>query len=219
MAIQRFHPNITRFDQAELDAWSVIPVAVAADAFNRMNVMESRIRPITVETSFTGQAFTVDAFHGDNSAIHVALKSVQAGDVLVINGGGLPDRALWGGILNQLAKRQGIAGVVIDGAVRDVEELHEMGIPVFAAGVSPAGPSKGWGGSINAPVSCGGVVVQSGDLIHADEDGIVVIPATRAGQTLEVAQSRLAAEGAIVERISTGEFTADIFGITDIEDL
>ena len=110
MAIQRFSPSITRLHAEDLSEWSKIPVAVAGDALNRMNVMQSHIRPVTSAKSFTGQAFTIDAFHGDNSAIHVAVKSVQAGDVLVINGGGLQDRALWGGILNQLAKRQGVRG-------------------------------------------------------------------------------------------------------------
>ena len=219
MAIQRFTPSISRLNTAELAEWAEIPVAVAGDALNRMNVMQSRLRAVTSAKSFTGQAFTVDAFHGDNAAIHVALKSVQAGDVLVINGGGLEDRALWGGILNHLAKRQGVLGVIVDGAVRDVEELEDHGLPVRAAGVSPAGPSKGWGGAINSPVSCGGVVVHPGDLIHGDADGVVVIPQSRIADTLKTAQSRLAAEQDILARLDQGEFTADIFGINDIEDL
>ena len=219
MAIQRFSPSITRLHAEDLSEWSKIPVAVAGDALDRMNVMQSHIRPVTSAKSFTGQAFTVDAFHGDNSAIHVAVKSVQAGDVLVINGGGLQDRALWGGILNQLAKRQGVRGVIIDGAVRDVDELEDHGHPVLAAGISPAGPSKGWGGAINSPVSCGGVVVHPGDLIHGDADGVVVVPQSRIAETLKIAKARLAAELDIVSRIDQGEFTCDIFGIDDIEDL
>lgn len=219
MAIQRFSPSVTRLAAKDLKRWSQIPVAVAGDALNRMNVMQSHIRPVTTAKNFTGQAFTVDAFHGDNAAIHVALKSVQANDVLVINGGGLKDRALWGGILNQLAKRQGVCGVIVDGAVRDVDELDDHGHPVLAAGISPAGPSKGWGGAINSPVSCGGVVVHPGDLIHADADGVVVIPHARIAETLKIAEGRLAAEMDIVSRIDNGEFTCDIFGIDDIEDL
>lgn len=219
MAIQRFQPKLTRLTHDDLSPWADIPVAVAGDALNRMNLMQNRIRPLTTTVKLTGQAFTVDAFHGDNAAIHVALTSVQEGDVLVINGGGLQDRALWGGILNHLAKRQGVVGVIIDGAVRDLEELQDHGIPVFAAGVSPAGPSKGWGGSINSPVSCGGVVVSPGDLIHADADGIIVIPHHRIADTLAIAQSRLAAEHGIIDRLNQGEFTADIFGITDIEEM
>ena len=219
MAIQRFSPSITRLNAEDLDRWSQIPVAVAGDALNRMNLMQNRIRPVTSAKNFTGQAFTVDAFHGDNSAIHVALKSVQDGDVLVINGGGLQDRALWGSILNQIAKRQGVRGVIIDGAVRDVDELEDHGHPVLAAGISPAGPSKGWGGAINGPVSCGGVVVHPGDLIHGDADGVVVIPQSRIAETFKTAEARLGAEQDIVSRINQGEFTADIFGIDQIEDL
>ena len=219
MAIQRFQPSFTRLTQSEIKPWRKIPVAVTGDALNRMNVMQNRLKPITSHKNFTGQAFTIDAFHGDNAAIHVALKSVQSGDVVVINGGGLTDRALWGGILHQLAKRQGVVGVIVDGAVRDVEELEEFGLPVFCAGISPAGPSKGWGGAINSPVSCGGIVVMPGDLVHGDADGIVVIPQDRINETLKAAQSRLEAENAILKRLEDGEFTADIFNINDIEDM
>lgn len=219
MTIQRFHPKLSRLSDDFLQKWADIPVAVAGDALNRMQVMQSRIRPVTSQRRMTGQAFTIDAFHGDNAAIHVGLTSVQPGDVVVINAGGLADRALYGGILNELAKRNQAAGVIIDGGVRDVEELQDHGLPIFAAGISPAGPSKGWGGSINAPISCGGVVVQPGDLIHTDADGIVVVPLARVDDILSIAQSRLAAEHSIVERILQGEDTADIFQINDIEEM
>jgi len=219
MTIQRFHPSYPRLTEESLRQWADVPVAVAGDALNRMQVMQSRIRPITQKASMTGQAFTIDAFHGDNAAIHVGLTSVQPGDVVVINAGGLADRALYGGILNQLAKRNQVTGSIIDGGVRDVEELQDQGLPVFAAGISPAGPSKGWGGAINAPISCGGVVVQPGDLIHTDADGIVVVPLARVDGILATSQSRLAAEHSIVDRILQGEDTADIFQINDIEEM
>ena len=94
-----------------------------------------------------GQAYTINAFEGDNGAIHAALAVIPENVVLVIDAGGFENRALWGGILNTVAMRRKVAGVVIDGAVRDSDELREHGLPVFAAAISPAGPSKGWAGT------------------------------------------------------------------------
>ncbi|MGC6484041.1 MAG: RraA family protein [Candidatus Puniceispirillales bacterium] len=217
MAIIANSPVFDRLDAAEIEAWSRIPAAIAGDSMNRQQIMASRIKPLVDGMSITGQARTVDAFEGDNSAIHAVLTMVEPGDVLVINAGGWVNRALWGGILNTVGAGKGLVGVVIDGAVRDLAELREGPVPVFAAGVSPAGPSKGWGGVIDGPVSCGGVAIHPGDIIRADEDGIAVIPLARHEEIRTTAEQRLAFEEDVMKRLEAGEDTASIFGVPEIE--
>lgn len=217
MAIIAHDITFPRLDPAVLEAWAGIPSAIAGDSMNRQQVMASRIRPLADGMVITGQARTIDAFEGDNSAIHAVLTMAQPGDVLVINAGGWINRALWGGILNSVGARKGIIGVIIDGAVRDIAELKEGAVPVFAAGISPAGPSKGWGGVVDGAISCGGVSVSPGDIIRADEDGIAVIPLDQQQDILSTAQQRLAFEEDVLKRIEQGEDTASIFGVPDIE--
>lgn len=219
MAVQRYNGDIDRIPPDQLEAWAAIPVAIAGDSLNRQQVMAARIKPVAPGMSITGQAFTIDAFHGDNGAIHAALATLPPAVVLVVNGGGLADRAIWGGILNTVAMRREATGVVIDGAVRDVAELREHGLPVFAASVCPAGPSKGWGGTLNGAVSCGGVVVQPGDVIRADEDGVVAIPLPRQEAAYNSALERLAMEESVLARVDAGENTADIFDAPPVESI
>ena len=217
MAVQRYEGGFDRIPPERLEAWAAIPVAIAGDSLNRQQVMAARIKPVAPGMAITGQAFTIDAFHGDNGAIHAALADLPPSVVLVVNGGGLADRAIWGGILNTVAMRREAAGVVVDGAVRDVAELREHGLPVFAAAVSPAGPSKGWGGTVNGPVPCGGVVVQPGDVIRADEDGVAAIPLAREQAAYGAAVERLAIEKSALARIDAGEDTAEIFDAPPVE--
>lgn len=216
MAVQRCKGDFRRLADDRLKAWAEVPVAITGDSINRQRVMAARIRPLDPAMTITGQAFTVDAFEGDNGAIHAALGIVPEGVVMVINGGGLENRALWGGILNSVALRRKIIGVVIDGAIRDRAELREHGLPIFAVATSPAGPSKGWGGTINGVISCGGVAVSPGDIIRADEDGIAVIPLDREEQAYATAQERLRVEEDALKRMQDGEDTAVIFGAPPI---
>ena len=219
MAVQRYDGDIERIAAERLEAWAGIPAAVAGDSLNRQQVMAARIKPVGPGMSVTGQAFTIDAFHGDNGAIHAALATLPPSVVLVVNGGGLADRAIWGGILNTVAMRRKALGVVVDGAVRDVAELRGHGLPVFAAAVCPAGPAKGWGGTVNGPVSCGGVVVQPGDVIRADDDGVVAIPLSRERAAYDDAVERLAMEKSALDRVDAGEDTAGIFNAPPVESI
>jgi 4-hydroxy-4-methyl-2-oxoglutarate aldolase len=108
---------------------------------------------------------------------------------------------------------------VLDGAVRDVAELRAGDMPVYASGVSPAGPTKGWGGTIDTAISCGGVAVKPGDVILGDDDGVAVIPLERAGAIKTLAEERLAFEADVLKRIANGEDTASIFAPQTIEDI
>jgi len=219
MTIQRAKVSFHKLSAEELSAWKAIPVAIAGDAMNRQNLLQNRVKPLGQNYHLLGQARTVSVVAGDNSAIHAALGFVEPGQVLMVDGGGYADRALWGGILASYAKRMKLAGVVLDGAVRDIAELRADDMPVYASGRSPAGPSKGWGGTIDTAISCGGVAVRPGDLILGDDDGVAVIPLERVHTIRTIAEERLAFEADVLERIADGEDTASIFTPHVIEDI
>jgi regulator of RNase E activity RraA len=156
-----------------------VPVANIGDSLDRMGLMGSRIKALA-PGACVGPALTVWTREGDNLAIHRAMDEAQPGDVLVVNGAGDANRALWGDILAARAIRAGVIGLIVDGCVRDVQSMAADGFPVWGVGVSPAGPTKNGPGLVGGPVACGGVVVRSGDLIAADGDGVAVIPLERA---------------------------------------
>jgi regulator of RNase E activity RraA len=129
------------------------------------------------------------------------------------------ERALWGGILNARAIKSGLGGVIIDGAVRDILELKGMPLPVYAAGITPAGPHKGWGGQIGGPVSCGGVSVAPGDIVVGDADGVVVIPFKQESKTYDSSLERIAFEEQLLRKIDLGEDLSEVFKKPKIEPL
>ena len=171
MPVQVFKNEFDALPAATMAAWAKIPPAIAGDCMNRQNVMAGRISPVAAGMHFVGQARTIASVAGDNAAMHTIINMLRPGEVLVIDAENFDNRAVWGGILNSRAMLQKINGVVVDGAVRDVAELRDMPLPVFASATSPAGPHKGWGGSIDDVISCGGISVTPGDIILADDDG------------------------------------------------
>lgn len=168
-------PEWPRADLALLEEIAHYPVALMGDALKRMGMMASAIHHVAGKASFYGTILPVLTREGDNLAIHLALDNAQPGDVLVINANGEINRAVFGDLLGEVCLAKHVAAVVIDGAVRDVEELGTMGLPTYARAVNPAGPSKYGPGSIGAPVACGNVVCNPGDAIFGDRDGIIVI--------------------------------------------
>ncbi len=175
--------------------------------------MAAAIKPLAPGMRLTGQAMTVRCMVGDNGAIHAAMRAPRAGDVLVVDARGFADTAVWGGLLTYAAKRAGLAGVVVDGAVRDTSEIISLGFPCFARAVSPGGPHKGFGGTIDGVVSCGGCSVAPGDLILGDDDGVTVVPLDEADRVLEAVTSKLAQEKDALVRLEAGESLADQFGV------
>jgi RraA family protein len=159
-----------------LDLARTLPVANIGDAMDRLNVVDAAIGPLWIGSRIVGRAFTVMTAGGDNRAIHDALESAGPGDVLVVNGQGVTNRALIGELIAGRAAAQGVLGFVIDGAARDVQDLEKMQFPVFARAVTPAGPYRNGPGYHQRPVAIGGVVVSPGDLIVGDSDGVAVVP-------------------------------------------
>ena len=176
-----------------------IPAANIGDAQERIGVA-SGLSPVWAGAKLAGPAYTVWTRPGDNLFIHKALDGARPGDVIVINGGGDVSRALIGDLIGIRAKNLGIAGFVIDGAVRDADALAACGLPVFARSVTPAGPYKFGPGRLQLPVAIAGVVVSPGDLVVADADGVVVVRRDEAEQVLAEAERIEANE--IEKRIS-----------------
>jgi RraA family protein len=162
-----------------------VSVAAVGDAQERLWVLAGDVRAMWPGARCAGPALPVYTRAGDNLAVHRALDIAQPGDVLVVNGQGDTTRALLGGLLAKRARNLGLAGIVVDGAVRDVEEIESVGLPVFARASTPAGPYKNGPAEVGLPVACGGVVCSPGDIVCGDADGVAVVPQARAPQVAD----------------------------------
>lgn len=187
---------------------SAFQAAILADVNGRRGALHGRVAALRPAMKLAGPALTVDVRPGDNLMIHAAMALARPGDVLVIDGKGDRTAALMGTIMMTACKQLGIAGVVIDGAVRDSLEIEEMGFPVFCVGTNPNGPTKNVPGRIGHPVTCGGVQVRSGDLVVADADGVVVIGRERVEGLLPLARRKVEDEAARVAQIRQGNTSA-----------
>ena len=194
MAVQRYLAKFTRLSKPAVDKWRAIPPSIASDCMNRCYVMSGRISPLSPGMRICGQARTVTGMVGDNGAAHAAIGLLEPGDILVIDGRGHTETAVWGGIMTRAAISQGSGGVVVDGAVRDAAEIRELGFATFAAGICPAGPGKGFGGIIDGPIACAGCPVKPGDIVIGDDDGVAVIPLERQAEILQAALEKIEQE-------------------------
>ena len=172
---------------------SVSPTTLA-DILGREQVVEGGIRPLwSPMPRVAGPAFTVRCPPGDNLMLHAAIHRAERGSVIVVEAGDV-DYAVSGGNVCAVAQRRGIAAFVVDGVIRDIAEVRDMGFPVFARGVMPVPGAKNVVAPLNEPVQCGGVTVGAGDVVVADEEGIVVVPFARRDQVLREAQAKAAQE-------------------------
>ncbi|MFC7491178.1 MULTISPECIES: RraA family protein [unclassified Knoellia] len=181
-------------DDPLLDRFRVLPAANIGDAMDRMGLLHSSIQSIWPGGTLVGTAFTVWTRAGDNKVIHEALALARPGDVLVINGQGDESRALIGELIGARAKVNGIVGFVLDGVARDADMLMGMEMPVFARGVTPAGPFKHGPGFLGQTIAVGGVAVAAGDYIIGDADGVAVVPRAVADQVATAAEAVFARE-------------------------
>jgi RraA family protein len=181
--------------------------SILADVAGRRGTLGGRIQPLSKSMRVAGPAFTVEVRPGDNLMIHAALALAQPGDVIVVDGKGDLTCALTGALMAAHAQKAGIAGFVIDGAVRDTDECARGTFPVFAAGANPNGPLKNSGGRINWPISVAGTTVNPGDLIVGDADGVVVLPRELAAGIVSGARTKVDAENERMQQIGRGELT------------
>jgi regulator of RNase E activity RraA len=184
---------------------SSFAASVLADVAGRRGTLAGRIAPLSPSTRLAGPAFTIEVRQGDNLMIHAAMLMAKPGDILVVDGKGDRTCALMGSVMIRACRKLGIAGVVLDAAVRDTEELRELGFPVYSVGANPNGPTKFVPGRINWPISCGGVAINPGDLIVGDADGVVAIEREKAESVLDLAARKVAEEGARIADIRAGK--------------
>lgn len=182
--------------------------AILADVAGRRGALHGRIKALRPDMKLVGTAFTVDVRPGDNLMIHAAMSMARPGDVLVIDGKGDQTAALMGTIMITACRKLDIAGVVIDGAVRDSLEIEEMNFPVFSVGTNPNGPTKLMPGRIGHPVSVGGVTVHPGDFILGDADGVVVVERAKIESLIPLAAKKVKDEADRIAAIQGGDVAA-----------
>ncbi len=216
--------SIARAAPESVAVFAQAPVGHIVDALGRSGALPAPIKPVTGAARFCGTALTVDAGPRDNLAPWAALRRARPGDVLVIATGGHMGASVCGDLLVGMAANAGIAAIVTDGVVRDVEGMEPAGIPVFAAGVNPNSPLKNGPGSVGLPVVVAGIAVAPGDIVCGDADGVVVVPAARiaeAGAALKAVREKEAAmeaavrDGATAPDWVTGAREDDLFVFID----
>jgi len=195
---QRVSPEIVK--RASRYAASIL-----ADVAGRRGTLDGRIAAISPTQRMAGPAFTVEVRPGDNLMIHAAMFMAKPGDILVVDGKADRTCALMGSIMINACKKMNLGGVVLDAAARDIEELRELGFPVYCVGTNPNGPTKFTPGRINWPISCGGICVNPGDLIVGDADGVVVVEREKAESLLDAAAKKVADERARIADIVAGK--------------
>ncbi len=213
MAIHIGSPDFEHLSNDEIAQWQAVPTAVISDDLNRASTMHSAIKPVGPGMNFAGQALTVQTMVGDNATLHYGLQHAWPGCVVVVDARAHTETAVWGGVLVAAAKARQVAAVIIDGAVRDVAELRESGVAVYARAVIPNGPHKGFGGSINQPIQCPGVAIQPGALVVGDEDGVVTIRPEQRPGLMALCQARIAKEEDFMSKIAAGVSTVELMGL------
>lgn len=191
-----------------------LPTATLHEAGGKIGALPSAIKPVGRAMRACGPALTVHSPPGDNLWLHRALAVARPGDVLVVHASGAFEHGYWGEIMSTMAQARGLAGLVIDGCVRDGALLEQIGFPVFSRGLCIRGTGKDYGaiGWIGAPLLIGDVAVHAGDLVAADGDGVCVLPRGRAAEVVERSRRREAEEAAILQRLRAGESTLQVYG-------
>jgi regulator of RNase E activity RraA len=203
----RVFENVIRADQELIKGFEGIATPNIGDVMGRMFAMDHSIKSINKPgIHIIGSALTVRTHPADNLMVHKAMDLAQPGDIIVIDACGDMGNAILGELMCHYAKTKGIAGYIVDGSVRDLHGIAEMGFPVFAKGGSPRGPYKEGPGEINTIISCGGVSVSPGDIIVADDDGVIAIPKADAPTVLANAKKVQEKEKAVIESIYKGEW-------------
>ncbi|AZG10531.1 4-carboxy-4-hydroxy-2-oxoadipate aldolase/oxaloacetate decarboxylase [Pigmentiphaga sp. H8] len=213
MSLPTVTVDIERPSPAQLEQASALPSSTLHEAAGKIGALPSAIKPVHPSFRICGAAVTVQSPPADNLWLHRAIVAARPGDVLVVHVGGHYEAGYWGEVMSQAARARGLAGLVIDGCVRDGAILERFGFPVFARGLCIRGTGKdfdarGW---INAPTLFGDVTVQPGDLIVGDTDGVVAIPRARVDEVLAKARQREEDEARIIERLAAGENSLDIY--------
>jgi 4-hydroxy-4-methyl-2-oxoglutarate aldolase len=206
----------TPVPDAVVTALAGLGVATVLEAMGHPDaLMDPAIRPVQQGRAAAGRALTVATPEGDNWALHVALARMQPGEMMVVAADGPRPAGYFGDIMATAARFRGAAGLVIDGGVRDTAELRRMDFAVWSRTVSPRGTVKARLGTVGSPIRCGGVAVRPGDVIVADDDGVVVVPSGDAAAVLSAARERARREDRMREALAAGQTTLALLGLGD----
>jgi RraA family protein len=200
----RIYPRAEGVDPALVSQFRNLPTANVSDVMSRLAAGGASLRPYHAGGPLCGPAFTVKTRPGDNLMIHKALDIAHPGDVLIVDGGADLTNALVGELMLTHARKRGLGGIVLNGAIRDLDWIRQNDFPVYAAGVTHRGPYKDGPGEINVTVAFGGMVIRPGDLVLGDADGIVCVPQGEAQAVCEAAQQKAQAEARQMAAIEAG---------------
>lgn len=190
----RVLPRARKVDAATIEQFKALPVANVSDCMARMSGGGATLRPLHKGGGLAGPALTVRTRPGDNLMVHKALKMIEPGDVIVVDAGGDLTNAIVGELMLSYAMKAGAAGMIINGAIRDSAWIAQNDFPVYAAGVTHRGPYRDGPGEINLPVAFGGMVIQPGDLVLGDDDGLLCVPLDEAAGVYKAAKAKHDAE-------------------------
>jgi regulator of RNase E activity RraA len=205
----RLRYGVGRPDPEVVEGFGEFPAPDISDLMNRLYTPSSQIKNLTdPDLRILGPACTVKVYPGDNLAVHKSLDIAQPGDVIVVDAGASTMNAVLGDLVSTKARHRGVQGFVVDGLIRDLPAIRALGdFPVFARGVTPIGPLHRGPGEVNYPISCGGIVVHSGDIVVGDLNGVVIVPRDLAEDILQRLRQRTAEEADYKQAIARGEFS------------
>lgn len=205
--------SIDRAAQADIEALAAYGTATVHEAIGRRGFLGPEVRPIQDGVSITGSAVTVSCHAGDNLMVHAAVEVCQSGDILVVTTTANSTHGMVGELLATSLATRGVRGLVIGAGVRDTAELRAMRFPVWTRCVSCEGTVKASPGSVNVPVVLGGQVIEPGDVVCADDDGVVIVPRSEVAGAVALARARTDRETATRQRLAAGELGVDIYGL------
>jgi len=207
--------HVTRADAASVAELSKYGVATVHEAMGRVGLLDSYMRPIYPGGKACGTAVTIWAHPGDNWMLHVAAEMLKPGDVAVLGTSSDNTDGMFGDLLATSFRARGAVGLVIDAGCRDTAELRDMGFPVWSKAVNAKGTVKATIGSVNTPIICAGALVHPGDVVLADDDGVVIVPKLHAARVAAAAAARKAKESGTRKRLAFGELGLDVYGMRE----
>lgn len=216
MAQHQVIRSIHRARADVVDGLATCGTATVHEAQGRVGCVDSMVRPIQQGTRLAGSAVTVSCHPGDNLMIHAAVECCRPGDVLVVTTTAPSSHGMFGELLATSLMTRGVRALVIDAGVRDTHELREIGFAVWARHVSCQGTVKATPGSVNVPVVLGGVIVNPGDVIVADDDGVIVVDRHTASDVLAASRARESKEAGTRQRLAAGELGVDMYGLREL---
>ncbi len=209
------HTNIQRPDPDDVAALRQYGTATIHEAMGRVGLMQPYMRPVYKGAKLCGPAVTALLQPGDNWMLHVVAEQIRDGDVVVAACTSASDAGFFGDLLATSFRARGGTGLIIDGGVRDVADLEQLDFPVFAKTIHARGTVKETLGSVNVPVTCAGAVVNPGDVVAGDADGVVVVPRVKVAEVVEAATAREAKEAGVRARLAAGELGLDVYGMRE----